>query len=138
MIAVADTSFIVAYMNKRDVYHRACTATAGAIQAILVPQTVLTEVAYLLHQRIGALAVAAFLESFESSVFALVALESVDILHAANVLREYADSRIDFVDATVMAVAERLKLTTVLTLDHRDFGIYKPKHVSHFTLMPER
>lgn len=137
MIAVADTSFIVAYMNMRDVYHTACQVTADEAQAILVPQTVLTEVAYLLQQRIGSHAVAAFLESFESSVFALVALESVDILRAANVLREYADSRIDFVDATVMVVAERLKLTTVLTLDHRDFGIYKPTHTSHFTLLPE-
>lgn len=130
MIAVADTSCIVAYINKRDVYHSACIAIADEVQAMLVPQTVLTEVAYLLQQRIGSLAVASFLESFESSVFVLVALEPWDMAQAAKILREYADSRIDFVDATVMAVADRLTLATVHTLDHRDFSIYRPK--THF------
>jgi len=137
MIAVADTSFIVAYINKRDAYHLACVDVFSNAHSIVVPQTVLAEVAYLIQQRLGSQAVAAFLESFESSVFALTPLETSDLLVSAKTLRDYADSRIDFVDATVMAVAERLGLATVLTLDRRDFSIYRPRHCQHFTLLPD-
>ena len=49
---------------------------------------------------------------------------------------QYADSRINFVDATVMAVAERFLIKEVLTLDKRDFQIFRPKHCSSLTLLP--
>jgi hypothetical protein len=36
----------------------------------------------------------------------------------------------------VVAVAERLKLTSVATLDHRHFRALVPDHVPAFTLLP--
>jgi uncharacterized protein len=51
-------------------------------------------------------------------------------------LTKYADSRIDFVDASVMAVAERLSITTILTLDQRDFRLFRPPHCQSFELLP--
>ena len=35
-----------------------------------------------------------------------------------------------------MAIAERLNLQTVLTLDRRDFSIFRPQHCSAFNLLP--
>ena len=49
---------------------------------------------------------------------------------------KYADSRIDFVDATVIAMAERLNCETILTLDLRDFTLYKPEVRAAFMLLP--
>lgn len=66
----------------------------------------------------------------------MVSLSEADLLRIAEILRQYADSRVDFVDASVMAVAERYHLQTVLTLDRRDFSIVEPKHWRYFTLLP--
>jgi len=40
------------------------------------------------------------------------------------------------VDASVVAVAERLKVTEVFTLDVRHFAAVRPVHVPAFTLLP--
>ncbi len=51
-------------------------------------------------------------------------------------LRQYADLPLEFVDAAVVAVAERLEQTRVATLDHRHFSVVKPLHCERFTLVP--
>jgi predicted nucleic acid-binding protein len=40
------------------------------------------------------------------------------------------------VDASVVAVAERLKLHAIATTDRRDFSVVRPAHVERFTLVP--
>ena len=40
------------------------------------------------------------------------------------------------VDASVVTVAERLKITTLPTLNHRDFSVVRPRHVKAFELFP--
>ena len=39
-------------------------------------------------------------------------------------------------DASVVAVAERLGIAEVATLDRRHFSVVRPKHVPAFTLLP--
>jgi predicted nucleic acid-binding protein len=39
-------------------------------------------------------------------------------------------------DAAVIAVAERLGVEQVATVDHRHFSVVRPLHVSAFTLLP--
>ncbi|MBI5670134.1 MAG: hypothetical protein HZC41_19230 [Chloroflexi bacterium] len=59
-------------------------------------------------------------------------------MRTADLLDQYADSRVDFVDASIAAVAERLNLTRVLTLDQRDFGILRPRHVTRLEALPRQ
>ena len=40
------------------------------------------------------------------------------------------------VDASLVAVAERLKLKSLVTTDRRDFRRVRPKHVAAFDLLP--
>jgi len=65
-----------------------------------------------------------------------VPLEGEDFLRTAELLDQYADTRVDFVDCTVVAIAERLKIARILTVDRRDFSIIHPKHVEYFELLP--
>lgn len=65
-----------------------------------------------------------------------MALTEEDVSRIGDILEEYQDSRVDFVDASVMAMAERLNLTIILTLDCRDFSLYRPQHCTAFTLLP--
>lgn len=38
-----------------------------------------------------------------------------------EILEQYADSQLDFTDAALVTIAERLNITRVHTLDRRDF-----------------
>ncbi|MDJ1182374.1 hypothetical protein PMH09_04135 [Roseofilum sp. BLCC_M143] len=44
--------------------------------------------------------------------------------------------RLDFVDASIAAVAERINVTRILTLDRRDFTILRPRHCDYFEILP--
>ena len=136
MISIADTGFIVALIDRQDSYHQDVKAIYLQQKEIIVPQSVLAEVAYLLGRAAGISSVVQFLRSLKTSRFELTALTEEDIARIGDVLEEYQDSRIDFVDASVMAIAERLNLTIVLTLDRRDFSLYRPQHCPAFTLLP--
>jgi len=47
-----------------------------------------------------------------------------------------ADFPLGVVDASVVAVAERLETDTVITLDRRHFSAIRPRHCAHFRLLP--
>lgn len=62
---------------------------------------------------------------------------------AARCPRTLGASRIDgfrlgLVDASTVAIAERLDVTTMATLDHRDFPVIRPAHCDVFDLVPAR
>lgn len=135
-IPIADTGFVVALLNQRDDRHQDVTPIYLQFPRILLPQTVLAEVAYLLGRNASILTVAAFLKGIPKSRFQLTALTDPDIEYTAEILDIYADSRIDFVDATVMAIAERFQSALILTLDQRDFRLFRPKHCESFELLP--
>lgn len=136
MTTVADTGFAVALLNQHDLHHTAVKKVYANQRQVLLPQTVLTEVAYLLHRDAGTAQVVRFLESLLNSRFQPICLTDQDFARSAAILQQYRDSRIDFVDASVMAIAERYSLDTILTLDRRDFGLYQPPHCSAFILLP--
>ncbi|MEZ4659214.1 MAG: PIN domain-containing protein [Caldilineaceae bacterium] len=121
-----------------DKNHQPSASVYHALQQIYLPQSTLTEIAYLLRQRAGEGAMVKFLNGLPASKFTVTALNDQDLSTTADILARYTSSRIDFVDGTVMAVAERMKITTVLTVDYRDFRLYRPRHCAYFTLLPEQ
>lgn len=135
-IPIADTGFVVALLNCLDQQHKAVAAVYAQQKSIVLPQTVLAEVAYLIGRDAGITTVVAFLRGLSASRFSLIALIEQDVIRIAQILAEYQDSRIDFVDASVMAVAERFDSQTVLTLDQRDFRMFRPRHCTAFDLLP--
>ena len=137
MIAVADTSFIVALENKFDQHHGRCLSVFEQEKLIYMPQSVLNEVCYLLTKSGGNRATVSFLSRLPNMNLLLLPSQPDDIARTTELLDKYADTRVDFVDATVAAVAERLNVTRILTLDQRDFQILRPRHVDHFELLPQ-
>jgi predicted nucleic acid-binding protein len=61
---------------------------------------------------------------------------TADLARAERVLEKYADADVGLVDASIVAVAERLKITTIATTDHRHFRLFRPRHCRAFTLVP--
>jgi predicted nucleic acid-binding protein len=138
MNIIADTGFIVAHNNIRDDHHQACLTLYKSYAAVIaVPQSVLAEVGYLLRKARGNRQVASFLRQLSASKYEIVPLTVKDLARTADILDQYHDSRLDFVDASIVAIAERLNITRILTLDQRDFGMVRPRHASHFELLPQ-
>lgn len=54
----------------------------------------------------------------------------------AELVDTYADLHLGGVDASLVAVAERLVATDVATLDRRHFSVVRPRHVQAFNLLP--
>lgn len=55
----------------------------------------------------------------------------------ADLVEHYADFPLGTSDAAVIALAERLDVDEIATLDHRHFRAVRPRHVKAFTLLPE-
>ena len=133
---IADSGFIVALTNSSDKRHAEVQPIYLQYPKILVPQLVLVEVAYLIGRDVGIPTVVRFLKGIPASRFELIEATAQDIERIAQILEQYADSKVDFVDASVMAIAERLNITTVLTIDRRDFSLFRPVHCPNFILLP--
>lgn len=86
--------------------------------------------------RIGHAAESHFIRGLVASGVVIVHAEHQDLVRVAELLETYADLRLGTVDATVVAVAERLGITQIATLDHRHFGAIRPSHVERFELLP--
>lgn len=138
---VADTGPFVAIIDADDADHQRCVDWYSRLQEpLIIPAPIITEICYMIG-RVDAVqafrAEAAFLrEIAQSPRLQIACLEDRDLLRMANLVEKYGDFPLGGADASVIAVAERLGITKIATLDVRHFGVVRPKHVSAFTLLP--
>jgi predicted nucleic acid-binding protein len=134
---LADTGPLVATIDARDPAHAAVVAfLMRNREPVIVPSVVIPEVAYFLGQRLPAYIEAAFLRQVGTGAMILEDAEMVDYLRAADLVELYADLPLGTVDALVIAIAERLAVSTVMTLDRRHFGVVRPAHCDYFEIVP--
>jgi hypothetical protein len=134
---VVDTGPIVALLNDRDDHHTRCRDfLANHPGPLLVPTTVFTEVCLLIERRRGTRAELAFLADVRAGLFTLLETTSADLDRIAELVRTYADLPLGTVDASVIALTERLALPAVATLDHRHFTVVRPRHTTSLHLLP--
>ena len=66
----------------------------------------------------------------------LVSLQHADLVRVHELLQQYASIELDFVDASITALAERLDVRRILTVDAPDFRIIRPRHCDYFDILP--
>ena len=136
MTALLDTSFLFALANRSDRNHtRVLTIAQTIIETLVLPTVVLPEVCYLIASRLGHRAMRRFLVELVGSNTQLEPLIPADLQRVSEILDQYSDNQLDFVDATIVAIAERENITRILTLDHRDFTRIRPRHCDYFELL---
>ena len=134
---LVDTGPIVAMINDRDDRHQECKQLLERLPGpLLVPTTVATEACILLERRRGSHSEQLLLEDLRLGHFTLIESLSVDLHRVADLVKQYSNLSLGTVDASVIALAERLQITVVATLDKRDFSAVQPAHVPAFTLLP--
>ncbi len=137
MTTIVDTGFLFALANAKDQHHAQVYDLARTLtDKIILPVTVLPEICYLLDSHLGHAAMRQFLQRVQSDAMQIEQITSVDLNRVREILDICADTRIDFVDGTIVALAERLNVTRILTLDQRHFRLVRPKHCSAFELLP--
>jgi predicted nucleic acid-binding protein len=140
-VIVCDTAPLVAAALFRDPDHRLCvdllTGLRLADREMLIPAPIIAEVGYLLAKRAGAHIEARFLRAVAAGDFTSVNLVEADYERMAELVEQYADLPLGTSDASVIAVAERLNIAEVATLDLRHFTVVRPRYVRAFTLLPE-
>jgi len=134
---VADTGPLYALVDASDAWHERVVAWwKQNRKPIIVPVTVMPEVAYLLQTRIGTDAEIEFVRSVAEGELAAEPIEPGDFDRAVALMERYADQMLGFVDASVVAVAERVEAREILTTDRRHFGVVRPQHTRSFALRP--
>ncbi len=137
MTAILDTSFLFALTDLSDRNHQSVLAVARSVNETLVlPVVVLPEVCYLLASRLGHQAMRRFVSIMTPDVVQVEPLTPEDLVRVHKILEQYADNQLDFTDAAIVAMAERLNITRVYSLDRRDFSIIRPSHCDYFELLP--
>ncbi len=137
MAVLLDSGFLFASLNASEAEHDATIRVLETIrEPIVLPVPAITEVAYLLARDISSEAAAEFIGSLATTDLTLETPSQQDYSRSAELLKRYADAKLDFVDALIAAMAERLNITRLLTLDRRDFQLIRPKHCLSFELLP--
>lgn len=142
MIAVADTSGLLALFNRSEPEHRAATAAADACGLLVVSPVTLTEVHQVAGVRAGRQAADAILSTLvariETTRVALADTTARLLRVALQLRRRYANLDLDLADAVAAAVAAEYRTEVVLTLDRRDFRAMRPLTAHEaFRLLPD-
>jgi predicted nucleic acid-binding protein len=128
---------IVAAMVRDDKDHERCAPVLELRrERRLVPAPVLVELDHLLGRELGDAAFPALLDSIVAGEFDIEDLVTSDYERAAELMRTYADLKVGFVDAAVLAVTERLGEPKLACIDHRHFDVMRPRHVKALELLP--
>ena len=126
-----------AYVDEDDRDHEASLSLLLAHPGpLVVPQLVVTEVAYLLETRLGVDAEVRFIGDLAAGNLICDPVQPGDWIRVAELVAEYGDLPLGTVDASVVATAERLGVGELATLDRKHFTVVRPIHVPAFEILP--
>jgi predicted nucleic acid-binding protein len=134
---IVDTGPLVAYLNRNDPDHARCAALlASRTDELLVTPYVVTEACYLVGKYVGPDAEINLVQAVAAGDLSQVDITPADLVRMSELMRRYQGFPLGVTDASVVAVAERLKVTEVATLDRRHFHAIAPAHAAALDLVP--
>ena len=129
---LADSGYLVALGIRRDPRHQAAKAFLAAYKGeIIVPSPVVVESCYFLS-RAAKIRLLDWLTRGGSKV---IELSSDAYAGIGAILARYAGLEPDFVDGAIVWLADQVDCRAVLTVDTRDFGIYRLKGGKRFEVV---
>jgi uncharacterized protein len=131
-----DTGPLVAYLDAADRDHDRVGGVLDEFRGRLVTSgAVITEAMFLLSDTArGPALLAEFIGASNTLVYDLA--QPKELKNAAALMERYSDTPMDYADATLVLLADALRLNTVLTLDRRGFSTYRTTTRKSFKLVP--
>lgn len=122
MKAICDTGPLVSYLNRRDPYHQwALDVMRQVTPPLLTSESVLTEAVYFLRE--DGLDVEPVFQMLERGALDVRFEVASHWSRLRTLMSRY--KRMDLADASIVVMSELQAGHQVLTLDRRDFSIYR-------------
>lgn len=120
MKGIADTGFLVAFVNGRDKHHDWAVSIAKHVtEPLLTCEAVLAEAAFHLGS------VTVVLEMIATGLIVLAFDAEKHLPHLAKLAERFADQGPDFADMCLVRMSELFPDHSVITTDETDFRIYR-------------
>ena len=132
---LVDAGPLIAFVHAGEPGHAACVKVLrGESGPLLTIWPALTEALHFLEDRpVGQ---DALLEMVEAGVLVVAPIGQDDMPRIRALMKKYADQPMDLADAGLVRIAERDRITRILTLDRRDFSIYRIGRLGRFEIVP--
>lgn len=137
MALILDTGPLYASLDRKDQDHKRCRGLIeSAGEEVVIPAPVLPEVDFLVSTRMGASPTVALMRDVESGAYRVKELQAGDYPRVRELMDRYADMDLGFVDASVIALVERLGEPKLATLDRRHFLAVRLRHIDGLEILP--
>jgi len=135
MNAILDTGPWVALIDRNESSHYDCVNWLKGFRGHLYStEAILTEVMDLLN--FSADAQSAALDFILQSVVELIPTDIESAQKVKSLMNKYADLPMDYTDATLVCLAADTGIHDIVTLDKKDFSIYRLPKGGIFTVHP--
>lgn len=132
-----DTGAIIAILDASASQHQDCLESLAILKLpLLTTEAVLTELFHLIRAR--NLRMDRAWQFVRSGALTIYPMSDDDMPEIDALMAQYADRPMDFADATLVHLAARERLTTILTIDQDDFSTYRLPRRKKFTILPRR
>lgn len=120
MKGIADTGFLVAFLNRNDVHHDWAVGVAARVtEPLLTCEAVLAETASHVESVLLALAL------ISEGLIALAFDCNDHLAQLAALAKRYADRHPDLADLCLIRMSELYPRHSVITVDRGDFRVYR-------------
>ena len=135
--ALIDTGAILALLDRSDRWHSVCVEAFRQLRLpLLTSEAVLTELFHLVGE--SRTEVEATWKFVRSGALILGRIEDGELVHLQTLMARYWDQPMDFADATLVHLAKRESLSTILTVDQADFATYRVEGKRQFRIFPSK
>ena len=134
---VVDTGPLLALFAPGDAHHARISqwfARSRPTARLVTVPAVIAETAFLLD--VSAKRQAAFLQWLAEGALAVVDLDAEGYRAVAALLMKYADNPMDYANGCLVWLANELGTVDVLTVDRRDFSLYRSAKGRPFRILP--
>lgn len=130
-----DTGPLVAYLDGRDRMHGdVAECLEGFTGHLVTTSVVITEAMHFVSESPdGPEALASFANAVGLLVYECA--HPLQIKDAVQLMNKYAETPMDFADATLILLADQLSVVEILTLDRRGFSTYRNSRGKPFRLV---
>ena len=133
--ALIDTGAILAILDRKDHWHQKCTDAFRQMRLpLLTSQAVLTELFHLTGDDHNEMEAA--WKFLRSGAVVIGSIDNSEMPALHNLMSKYWDRPMDFADATLVCLAKRESLSTILTVDNSDFTTYRIEGKRKFRVLP--
>jgi len=131
-----DAGPLVAVLNRNDDYYGECVRLFRSLgKPFYTTLPVLGEAMYLLGKRMGWSSQEGLWKLILHGDLILEYPSPAELVRMSELMSKYSDRPMDFADASLVALAERLSVDRVFTVDRRDFSTYRLHGKKPFTVI---